>query len=78
MVLLVGDAGECREWRRVLEGEFPLGLFFVLPESVSDLPETLRKPSPESGARGYVCSGFSCRPPCDSLSELRKILAESD
>ena len=78
MVLLVGDAGECREWRRVLEGEFPLGLFFVLPESVSDLPEILRKPSPESGARGYVCSGFSCRPPCDSLSELRKVLAGVD
>ena len=80
LVLLVGDAGECREWRRVLEGEFPLALFFILPESdstsASDLPETLRKPLPESGARGYVCSGFSCRPPRDSLAELREILAE--
>ena len=74
LVLLTGEEAECQKWRRVLESEFPLCLFFILPESESGraaLPESLQKPAPEEGARGYVCAGFSCQMSADSLGDLR-------
>ena len=91
VVLLTGDATECRAWQRTLEKEFPGGMFFVLPGTDAGLPEGLRKPRPEAGkdgeggedgeggklsVLGYVCSGFSCRPAAGSLEEVRGFLGE--
>ena len=82
LVLLGGDAAECVRWRKELEAEFPFALFFILPggegkgDAAARLPETLRKPFPETGARGYVCSGFSCRAPAETLGGIRGQLAE--
>ncbi len=68
IVLLRGDTAACRRWREKL----PRGAaVFILSEDVSDLPAALQKPAPARGARGYVCAGFSCMPPADSLDELR-------
>ena len=88
LVLLGGDATECAEWRRQLEADFPSALFFILPAEAAaggtvggtggvGVPEFLRKPFPRAGARAYVCSAFSCRPPSENLEEIRGQLAES-
>ena len=80
MVLLSGNADECKKWRCELEAEFPSALFLILPQAGSEkaqLPETLQKPAPEKGARGFVCSGFSCRPPTERLTDLRALLREA-
>lgn len=76
-VLLYGDPDECKQWNEELQSEYPNASVFVLPEDISQLPETLQKPRPETGARGYVCVKFSCMPPADSLDALKTILDEN-
>lgn len=75
LLLLTGETAVCEEWRKSLARRPMDLLIFILPADSSDLPETLQKPPPASGGRGYLCTGFSCLPAADSLTELRRLLA---
>lgn len=76
LLLLYGERELCQKWQDELLREFPQALSFVLPEDLSQLPPSLQKPRPETGARGYVCARFSCLPPADSLDEIKAQLRE--
>ena len=79
IVLLYGDSEICEKWRRELTRDFLQTPVFVLSAAdASQLPPSLQKPVPETGACGYVCARFSCMPPADKLEKIKLLLHESE
>ncbi len=76
-VLIVGDPATAATWQAALERVYrPAARIFNV--AGQPLPPTLAKgPAPATGARAYVCAGFACLPPLDSLEALVDVLASS-
>ena len=75
LVLLTGDPAQCAEWQKEIETKTNAQTF-IIPPDASGLPPSLQKPAPETGAQGYICARFSCRPPESSLQSILQVLSD--
>ena len=73
-VLVVGEPAAATAWQAALERRYrPAARIFNV--AGQPLPKALVKgPAPAAGARAYVCAGFTCLPPVDSLDALVDLL----
>ena len=77
-VVIRAEAGELDHWRQVLASAYaPRRQVFGIPPDASDLPGVLAERRPQGGGpTAYLCEGFSCSAPVDSLEALQGALAE--
>ncbi len=73
IIILRGDAAAIGGWQRELARLYaPHRLVFAIPSETPALDAALRDKTPRGAATAYVCRGFTCAAPADSLSELIK------
>jgi len=74
IVIIRGDANECREWHAELTKLYsPKRLVFAIPADALGLPESIASKRCESDTVAYVCRGMTCSEPLRSLSALAAV-----
>ena len=79
LVFLSGDSQTCKAWRAQLECTYrPDVQVYILPpkDKLLQLPLTLQKPPPPTGAYIYICCAAACQPPVDSLAAAEALLSQ--
>nr|MBA2690342.1 thioredoxin domain-containing protein [Burkholderiales bacterium] len=78
VAVIRGPAQELGAWREALRRHYaPHALYFFLPDSITDLPETLAKPA-RGTVNAWVCQGVSCLPPIATIAELKNALHSAE
>jgi len=71
IVILRGEEGSMRQWRKAARGYRPHRLTFAIPHGTDDLPGALAgRESDQRLCVAYICSGTSCSAPIDDLEEF--------
>jgi uncharacterized protein YyaL (SSP411 family) len=71
IVLIRGPRAECRRWQAELEKLYaPRRLIFSISADATDLPPALASKQPRAETVAYVCDGFTCSEPVQSLAAL--------
>lgn len=78
IIIIRGHDSEMHEWQTQCQRRYhPESMTFAIPATETDLPEALaqRQAKGKGKTIAYVCSGFTCSPPIDSLKTLEEALA---
>ena len=74
-IVIRGRGDELHRWSTATNQAYhPARQVFSIPTDESNLPGLLANRAPRDCTVAYVCKGFSCGPPIESLSELQREL----
>ena len=70
-LVIRGGPEKIGEWAEACTSIGPLNMMvFAIPDDAVNLPQSLAEKTSEGPATAYVCTGFSCLPPCVELDDL--------
>jgi uncharacterized protein YyaL (SSP411 family) len=72
-VILVGDRGVTRDWRRALDRSYRPDVT-VIDTAGESVPAALQKGQGTTAAAAFVCRGMTCLPPVATLAEIEAAL----
>ncbi len=77
IIVIRGSAETIQEWQSICQQPYmPNRLCLAIDNSQTDLPEGLSERQIKGDGIAYICSGFQCSTPIDSLDELILALAQ--
>lgn len=76
IIIIRGEDAQIRKWQSSCQRQYcPERLTFAIPANATDLPQALAGRKAQGKTIAYLCCGFECSPPIDSLAKLELELA---
>ncbi|TNF91870.1 MAG: thioredoxin domain-containing protein [Gammaproteobacteria bacterium] len=75
IIILRGKEEELAEWRLACISPYaPSRMAFTIPETETNLPESISEKTCQADTTAYICRGTTCSTPIVNIEELRKII----